>query len=337
MRRPKKRSALVLAGDVGGTKTTVALFARAGGKLRLLREQNHPSSSSPSLEEVLRRFFGGSPPAGLASACFAVAGPVQGGRVRTTNLPWRIEEGRLARLLGTRRVKLLNDLEGTALGLLALPARSFRVLQRGVPPGRRGNVAVVAPGTGCGEGILLWDGRGYRAVASEGGHTDFGPRSDVEIDLLRFLRARTGGHVSYERILSGEGMSSLYDFVRDTSRIAEPGWLQERLGEGDRNAVIAEIGLAGGHPLCVRALDLFCSILGAEAANLALKVLALGGVVLAGGIPPKILGALDRGPFLRAFTDKGRYSDLMGSLSVRVSLEPRAALLGAARYFPPDP
>jgi glucokinase len=205
-------------------------------------------------------------------------------------------------------------------------------LNAGATPGRKGTIAVIAAGTGLGEALLYTDGTDYHPIASEGGHADFAPRTDEEIELLRYLRGRFNGHVSYERVLSGPGIDNIYCFLRDTHRAPEPTWLAEKLASGDRSAVIAESGLAGSAPLCVKTLELFSVIYGAEAGNLALKCLALGGVFVAGGIAAKILPVLRNGSFMRGLTDKGRFAALMERLPVTVSLNPRTALLGAAHF-----
>jgi glucokinase len=249
------------------------------------------------------------------------------GRCVTTNLPWQLDEGVLARAIPAPRVRLLNDLEAAAHGVLTLPPDKVEPLQAG--KARKGNMVLIAAGTGLGEAILVWDGARHLVIASEGGHADFAPRNDLEVDLLRFLQ-KEFGHVSYERVLSGPGLYNIYRFLRDTGHALEPQWLGDRLRSGDPSAVVSEVGLAGGHPLCTTALDLFVSIYGAEAGNLALKALAVGGVFIGGGIAPKISAKLADGSLLAAFSDKGRYRDLMGSIPVHLVLDPRAPLLGAA-------
>ena len=317
---------MILAGDVGGTKTLLALYEASRAGLAPVREESYPSGEFRSLTEILERFLARGSRVALEAACFAVAGPVVDGRSRPTNLPWELDEAELAGALGAR-VRLLNDLEGAGHGVLALGPEESVALQAGVQ--RQGNMAVIAAGTGLGEAILVRTGAGYHVVASEGGHADFGPRTDLEAALLGSLR-REYGRVSYERLLSGPGLQNIYRFLRDSGFATEPEWLRERLAAEDPSAVISEVGLAGGHPLCARALDLFVSIYGAEAGNLALKAFALGGVFVAGGIAPKILPRLEDGTFIAAFVDKGRLTDLMRSLPVRVVLNPRIALLGAA-------
>ncbi|HEV8440898.1 MAG TPA: glucokinase [Methylomirabilota bacterium] len=317
---------MILAGDVGGTKTALALFESAGDGLAVVNEATLQSQEFPSLEAVLGRFLDscGRPP--LEAACFGVAGAVVGGRSRITNLPWDLEEAALARAIGVARVKLLNDLEAAAHGVLSLPADGFTTLQAGRP--RPGHRVLIAAGTGLGEAILAWDGVRHIVVSSEGGHTDFAPRSEREIELLRFLRRRFD-HVSYERVLSGPGLHEIYRFLRASGRA--PAWLDEKLAGGDPSAVISAVALSGDDPVCVEALDLFVSVYGAEAGNLALKALAIGGVYVGGGIAPKIRPKLEDGRFLTAFRDKGRFSPLMAAIPVALVVEPRAALLGAAR------
>jgi glucokinase len=325
----------LLAGDVGGTKTDLALYAGSGEHLRLLRVAQYPSRSHPSLEAMVRDFLGEEPAGRVEAACFAVAGPVEAGTSSVTNLSWTVDRAALARLLGTARVELVNDLWAAAHGMLFLKPEEFRVL-RAADPSHRGSIAVIAPGTGLGEAILHWDGARYHPVASEGGHADFAPRDDRQIDLLRHLRVRFGRHVSYERVLSGDGLFNLYEYLRSSGFAPEPPWLAERLSQGDPNAVIANAGLTGECALCAEALDLFCNILGAEAGNLALKAFASGGLIVGGGIAPKVLPALERGGFLAALRDKGRMSGWLEEIGVRVALNSQAPLLGAVQALLAD-
>lgn len=320
---------MILAGDVGGTKTVLALFERYGAGLREIRDRTFPSREYPSLEVIVGEFLKEGPDRSPEAACFGVAGPVHGGKVQTTNLPWHLEEESLATATGAPRVKLINDLRAAAYGMLWLAPEEFETLHPGAG-NPRGNAGVIAPGTGLGEAILYWDGQRYHPIASEGGHADFAARSEQEIALLRYLCSKLGGHVSYERVLSGDGVHHIYAFLRDSGHAPEPAWLREKLEEGDPNATITQIGLAGEHPLCVAALELFCSILGAGAGNLALRCVATGGVFVGGGIAPKIVPALKAGSFVREFTDRGRFSEWMTAIPVRVALNPRAPLLGAA-------
>jgi glucokinase len=300
----------------------------------IVREQVYLCADYPSLEAVLAEFLpAGAPPGphAVTAACFGVAGPVVDGAAQITNLPWRIEAAALAAQLGVP-VALLNDLQATALGALVLPASAFAILRPAAAPAPGATIAVIAPGTGLGESLLLHDGVRYRALPSEGGHADFAPGTDEEIALLHYLRGVHGSHVSYERVLCGHGVGDLYDFLRARSGTPEPAWLTAELAAGDRNAVISHVALAGRDPACVRALEIFVEVLGAEAGNLALRGMANGGVVIGGGIPPKILPALQHRRFLDRFTAKGRLSTWVSGLGVRVTLEPRAALFGAAHH-----
>jgi glucokinase len=329
---------VILAGDIGGTKTVLAIFAPVAGGFETVRETVYPCADYPSLEAILAVFLPESVPHGVDAACFGVAGPVVDGAAQITNLPWTIDAALLATRLGVP-VSLINDLQATALGTLVLPPSGFAVLQAGAatasPVASGATIAVIAPGTGLGESLLVCDGIRYRALPSEGGHADFAPGTDEEVALLRYLRGRHGPHVSYERVLSGAGIGDLYGFVRAhgaTGLGTEPAWLTAELAKGDRNAIISHIALEGRDPACVRALEMFVEILGAEAGNLALRGLAHGGVTLGGGIPPKILPALQQARFTERFSAKGRFSAWTHNLAVRVALEPRAALLGAAHH-----
>jgi glucokinase len=323
---------VILAGDVGGTKTVVAVYERADQGP--LREARYASRDHDSLESVVERFLAEEAPEArgkLASACFGAAGPVVDGRIKTTNLPWMLTEEEIARSLGVRRAKLLNDLEAAAYGMLFLPDEQFEVLNPGRRPRGRGNLAVLAAGTGLGEGFLFWDGERHHPVGSEGSHGDFAPRDEEEIELLRWLQAEHG-HASWERVLSGRGTVDLYRFLRQRSGEPEPEWLARELAAGDPAAVVSQAGLEERDPVCVRTLERFASIYGGEAGNLALQYVALGGVVVGGGIAPKILPALRSGAFMQAFLDKGRFSDLLAGIHVAVALEPKAPIIGAAHY-----
>jgi glucokinase len=322
---------VILAGDTGGTKTVLAVYDLIGGALDLVREQVYMCADYASLEAVLDDFLAG-PKVVLVGACFGVAGPVIDQTAKITNLPWLIDARSLSKRLGGIPVTLLNDLQATALGSLVIPDSGFAVLQPQTTPAPHGTIAVIAPGTGLGEAILVSDGVRYVAQPSEGGHADFAPGTDEEIELLHFLRSLHGNHISYERVLSGAGIGDLYSFVRKTSGTAEPAWLTTEIAAGDRNAVVSNAALAKTDAAAVRALEMFAEILGAEAGNLALRGLTTGGVVIGGGIPPKILPALQAAGFLTRFNDKGRFAKWTRSLGVRVCLEPRAALFGAAHY-----
>jgi len=322
---------MILAGDVGGTKTLIGLFELEGGHLRSVREATFPSEDFGALEEILQLFFRKEHRPTLRSACFGVAGPVIAGRSKTTNLPWQLDESNLAAELEVPRVKLLNDLEAAAHAMRHLPPTELSVLQRGLK--REGNIAVIAAGTGLGEACLYWDGQTHHAIASEGGHADFAPRTDLEIELLQYLAPKFGGHVSYERVLSGDGLYNIYKFLRDCGHGIEPPWLTEQLkSSDDPPAVISKVGLSGKAPLCIEALNLFSSIYGAETGNLVLRFLAVGGAFVAGGIAPKILATLQNSSFMSGFIDKGRFSELMRNTEVHVAMNPKAPLIGAAQF-----
>jgi len=318
----------VLAADVGGTKVNVALFAYRNGRSECLRMQSIPSHELNDLISGVKQFLGSDPPA-LDAAVFGVAGPVRHGRTRFTNLSWVVDVEELRRSLGIQRVRLINDLEATAYGILTLEPSDLLVLNAGEHV--RGNVAVIAAGTGLGEAALIWNGVEYQAVPSEGGHTDFAPRNALESALLSFLWQRYG-HASYERLLSGPGVVTIYEFLRQQGHAEEPPWLAARLRAEDPAAVISQAGLQGGSALCAEALSLFTAIYGAEAGNLGLKFMATGGVYVAGGIAPKIRAKLTDGTFLAAFRDKGRMTELMDAMPVRVVLRETTALQGAGWF-----
>ena len=320
---------MILAGDVGGTKTVLAICGDQD--FALAREAVYPCADYPSLEAILDAFLAPDERAGLAAACFGVAGPISENTSKITNLPWTIDGHAVSAKLGIP-VTLINDLQATALGTLILPDTAFAVLQPPSAPAPHGSIAVIAPGTGLGTALLVSDGRRYRALPSEGGHADFAPTTDEEIEFLRFMRARHGGHVSVERVLSGAGIGDLYDFVRTTATTPEPAALTALRATGDRNAQISRAALDRTDPSAIRAVELFVELLGAEAGNLALRGLTTGGVVIGGGIPPKLLPALQEPRFLDRFNAKGRFSRWTRGLAVRVALEPRAALFGAAHY-----
>jgi glucokinase len=318
---------VILAGDVGGTKTALALFEVRRRALAVVRESVLPSHSFAALPDAIRQFLLEGSPAPIDAACFGVAGPVIDGRCTAVNLPWEVDEASLAAAVSTPRVKLVNDLEATGHGVLGLPASALATLQPGKP--RKATMALIAAGTGLGEVLLVWEGRRHRVVSSEGGHADFAPRTDLETELLQFLR-KEFGRVSYERVVSGPGLYNIYRFLLASGGPPEAEWLRSRMENGDPSAVVAEAALAGRDARAVQALDTFVSIYGAEAGNLALKALAVGGVFVGGGIAPKIRAKLEDGTFVAAFRDKGRLGEMMASIPVRLVLEPRTALLGAA-------
>ena len=320
---------MILAGDAGGTKTLLALFEPGDGAPVLVREATVPSREFDSLEAIVERFLAAGPRGDITAACVGIAGAVVDGRSVTPNLPWVVDEGRLAATIpAAPRVRLLNDLEATAHGIWALGEDELVSLQSGAL--RRGNLAVIAAGTGLGEAIVVIDGGRRTVIATEGGHADFGPRGELEEDLLRHLR-KEFGRVSCERVLSGPGLMNVYRFLRDTGVARESPHTAALIAAGDPAAVVSELGMDGADRLCAMALGVFVSVYGAEAGNLALKALALGGVIVAGGIAPRMLPALRAGSFVAAFRDKGRLSSLMETIPVLVVMNPKTALLGAAR------
>jgi glucokinase len=318
---------VILGGDVGGTKTHLALWRVAGAGLQRLTDKIYHTPEFPSLEAICADFLGGAkPPDAL---CFGVPGPVIDGRSHPTNLAWTVEERALAANFSGAPVSLMNDLEVTAYGVLHLTGQETAVLQPGERTGGA-NVAVIAAGTGLGEAALIEERGRYLAIATEGGHCDFAPRGDEQIELMKFLVAEFG-HASYERVLSGPGLVNIYRFLKISSPGPEPAWLRSEFEQADdQAAVVSQAALEQRDPRCVRALDLFVAIYGSEAANLALKMLALGGVYLGGGIAPKILPLLQQGGFVRAFDDKGRLGEVLRRIEVRVVMNQEAALLGAA-------
>jgi glucokinase len=322
---------MLLAGDIGGTKTDLALFAPDTGPRAPLRQAEFPSGHYPSLEAILRDFLAGVDEP-ITCAAFAVAGPVIAGRAHVTNLDWWVDLENLQRVLNLAAVTLMNDLQAIALAVPILTPDEIATLNEGTAQ-PQGAIAVIAPGTGMGEAFLVWNGTRYQAQASEGGHADFAPGSTTEIGLLQYLLQRHT-HVSIERVCSGRGLPNIYDYLRDRDPAQETPEVARQLAEAaDRTPLIVKYALDTAHPcpLCAATLDTFIAILGAEAGNLALKVLSTGGVYLAGGIPPRILPLLQNGRFMQAFLRKGRLSDLLAGMPVHVICS-RAALLGVARY-----
>jgi glucokinase len=256
---------------------------------------------------------------------------VREGRLRLTNLPWTLDSRELARNLKIDYVFLINDLQANGYGIAELAADQIYTLSEG-DSRQVGNRALLSAGTGLGEAFLVWDGRDYVPYPSEGGHSDYAPRNDDEIDLLRFLRRKYNGRISTERVVSGQGITNCYEFLREVRGLEEPAWLAEEMTQEDPNVAITEAALKAKSEICEKALDMFVSAYGAEAGNLALKVLSVGGLYVGGGIAPRILEKLKDGTFMKAFTDKGRLSQLLVNMPVRVILESRTALMGAAAY-----
>jgi glucokinase len=321
---------MILAGDIGGTSTRLAYVEIQNGKLKPLIIERFSSRAHRGLEEIVREFLQ-KHAVQVEYAAFGIAGPVRRGRVETTNLPWVIDAAALKSGLVTADVFLLNDLEANTYGIFELTPADFAVINAG-SPAESGNLAVISAGTGLGEAGATWDGSRFVVFATEGGHTDFAPRNELEIDVLLYVRRRLGGRVSYERILSGPGIYTLYQFLRDTGRGTEEAWLSDEIRGGDPSAVVSQHGMDGSSELCVKTLDLFVTLYGAEAGNLALKMMASRGVFVGGGIAPKILPKMQGGLFMDAFAEKGRFENLLRAIPVRVLLNDQAALLGAARF-----
>jgi glucokinase len=328
---------MILAGDVGGTKVHLALYNFAGGRLQPVRDEKFPAHEFASLDAAVKQFLAagdGTPatrPEEIAAACFGCPGPVRQGRLKLTNLPWTLDQHDLANALNIEHMFLINDLEANGYGIPELAPESIVALHPG-DASAVGHRGLVSAGTGLGEALLIWDGRMHRPIPSEGGHCDFAPRTPREIALLEYLRAKLNGHVSWERVVSGIGIANIYAYLRDVEKLEEPAWLKQKLAGEDANAAIGQCADDGSSELCVQTMQTFASAYGAEAGNVALKVLAAGGIYLGGGIAPKALKILTSGAFMQAFLDKGRMSPLLEAMPVRVILDDTCALLGAAAY-----
>ena len=325
----KNNSVRVLAGDVGGTKTRLAIFEVTATGLETVVEQSYHSQKHASMREIIEDFLDQHSVA-VKAACFGIAGPVRHNEVDTTNLPWQISSLQIAEHTGISRVFLLNDLEANAWGIRSLSDDDFFSLQTGCgdPDGNR---AIIAAGTGLGEAGLLHDGTNLLPFATEGGHTDFSPGSELEIELLRYLQQRYQ-HVSWERLLSGPGLVLIHDFLRHIHKLEVPAWLDDEMLNGDPAAAIASAAQSGRDDICKRSLDLFVHLYGVEAGNLALKTLASGGLYIGGGIAPKILDAMKGGAFIEAFLAKGRMQALLQEIPVQVILNDKTALYGPAVF-----
>ena len=317
----------LLAGDVGGTKTLLAIYGLTpSGRLTLTREGHFASKEYDHLETIVGNFLREGNER-IESSAFGIPGPVLDGEVQVTNLPWKVTSSSLAQATGCFRIRLMNDLETTGYGSLFLPITDVTTLNPGAP--RRGNRAIIAAGTGLGQAFLFWDGERYWPAATEGGHTDFAPRTEQEVALLAFLQKRYG-RISYERIVSGPGLINILDFLREDQHRQIAPVVEERLRKEDPAAVVGESGVNGLCPTCREAVDLFLSVYGAQAGNLALTVMALGGVYIGGGIITKMTPRLSNSQFMPAFFDKGRHASLMAEIPVHVILNPKTSQLGAA-------
>ena len=324
---------MILAGDIGGTKTNLGLFDVVEASLQSTRQQSFPSKAHGGLEEIVNKFLTDDARA-MTAACFGVAGPVVDGQSVTPNLPWIVDSNSLAGMLGLESVTLLNDLEATAYGLAELKPDELVTLNPGTSEG--GNAALIAAGTGLGVASLFWDGDSFLPSASEGGHMDLAPRDEIEIGLLRFL-LNEYQHVSIERVVSGPGLFNIYRFLSSSGHGEEVPAVRERMEREDPSKVISGAALAGESELCAKALDMFASFYGATAGNVALMLKATGGVFIGGGIAPKIIEKLKDGTFMRAFLDKGRLTPLLETIRVQVVRNDKTALLGAARVASRSP
>src|SRR5271169_7014021 len=322
---------MILAGDIGGTNSRLAAFETEGNRLQCVVEKIYPSKEHNGLLEIVADFVKseGIP---AQSACFGVAGPVRGGRSKISNLPWVIDSRELAAQLKLRTVGLINDLEAFAYGIDALESSDFVTISEGSSDAE-GNMAVVSAGSGLGEAGLYWDGFRHHPFACEGGHTEFAPKNDVEIELLQYLMKKYGNkHVSYERILSGPGVKNIYEFLRDTAKEEEPLWLKEQLAAApDAPALISDLALNKKAPICDRTLSIFVSVFGSEAGNCALKLMGTGGIFVA-GIAGKIVAKMKEPGFMESFLDKGRMNSLLEAIPVKIVLNDDSGLIGAARF-----
>ena len=318
---------LVMAGDIGGTKTNLGLFMMGKNRPTMKLMETYSSLAAANLEQIIARFLD-KHKVSVAAACFGVAGPVQAGRSKTTNLPWTISEVGIKKRFGLDHVRLINDLTATAYAVPLLVSRELHALNKA--RAKKGqNLGLIAPGTGLGMALLIWVGSKYIPVASEGGHADFGPKDLMEAELWEYLYERWD-HVSVERVLSGSGLFNIYSWLKDSGRHNEAEWLAKKIKEMDPARAISEAAMDRKDPLCEEALDIFVSIFGSVAGNHALTGMTTGGVYLGGGIPPKILPKLKEGVFMEAFVNKGRFKGLLEKVPVRVILNDKAALLGAA-------
>ncbi len=323
---------MILAGDVGGTKTLLALFGDEGDEVKCFKKKQFSSAHYQTFTELLSSFLADADCSQIKAVCIGVAGVIDNGRCETTNLPWVLSSKEIGERINSQNVWLLNDLEATAWGLLDLPKHNFVELNPDAGLLQQGNIAVVAAGTGLGEAIVAWDGAVYHVIASEGGHADFSPTNEQEIALLRHLMEKYPEHISCERLISGEGLVNIYQFLKHINYAQTHPETERQMLERDPAAVIGEAGVAGNDALCVEALKLFCRLYGAESGNLALKCLPYGGVYLAGGIGAKILSVLQQGEFMQGFLAKGRCRAVLQKIPVRVCTNPEIALLGALSY-----
>lgn len=329
---------MILAGDVGGTKVDLALYNFTGGALQMVQNKKYPASGYASLQDVVKEFLNDpeikqSINEEVVAACFGCPGPVKDGHLKLTNLPWELDARDLSKILNIQHIFLINDLEANGYGVAELGPDQVCELEAG-DKSAIGHRALVSPGTGLGEALLIWNpaARRHIPLPSEGGHVDWAPRNPLEIELLEWLMKRMNGRISTERVVSGLGLKNVYEFLRDGKGMDEPAWLKERMSTEDPNFVIGTTGEDGSCELTAKVLEIFSASLGAECGNMGLKLMSSGGIYLGGGIPPKILKTLQNGPFREALLDKGRLSPLLHTMPVRVILEDKCALIGAAAF-----
>ncbi len=321
---------MILAGDIGATRTRLAAFQTEGSKLELVVEKTYKSHDHSGLQEIISAFVKteGIP---VHSACFGVAGPVRAGRSKISNLPWTIDSRELAAQLRLGSVGLINDLEAYAYGIDALESKDFVTLSEGVEDAE-GNRVVIAARTGLGVAGLYWDGFRHHPFPCEGGHADFAPKNDLEAEMAQFLRKKYE-HVSCERILSGPGIKNIYDFLRDAGKAEEPAWLQKQMSEApDAPALISRLALEHKAAICDQALNIFVGVYGSETGNCALNFLATGGVFIGGSIAAKIVPRMQDPVFMNSFLDKGRMRTLLADIPVKIVLNDDSGIIGAARY-----
>lgn len=326
---------MILAGDVGGTKVHLSLYNFEGGNLVQRRDEKFPAADYACLDDVVKAFLakGTENRDEIVASCFGCPGPVRDGRLKLTNLPWSLDARDLQKSLGIEHIFLINDLEANGYGIPELSKEAIFTLCKGDPSGV-GHRGLISAGTGLGECVLVYDSktRRHTPLPSEGGHVDFAARSDREIALLEYLRRTLNGRVSFERVVSGLGIRNVYAFLRDDQKMEEPEWLRDRMRTEDPNAVIGTCAEDGSSEICVETMNIFAAALGAKAGNLALTLLASGGIYLGGGIAPKVLSVMQNGKFSEAFLDKGRMRPILEVVPVRIILDDTCALLGAAAY-----
>lgn len=321
----------VLAADVGGTKTNLACYRADGYRVELLCSGSYPSRDYSSFEEIIHRFLAENPGRDPRRICAGVAGPVLDGKVAITNLDWSLDIADIRKASGIGEVTLINDLEATSYGLAGLSSSDLFIIREG-EAGLKGNMAVIAPGTGLGEAGLFWDGKAYHPFATEGGHTDFAPRHTQDLDLLQFLQEKVGV-VSWEHVVSGMGIHHIYEFLRDTGQLEEPDLLKQKLARTqDPTALISEAAAQKEFEICRETMRIFVRFLAHESCNLVLKIKATGGLFLGGGIPPKIIPMLLEERFYTHYLNCDRMQDLVGSVPIQVILNDKTALVGAAYY-----